>query len=290
METIYPTKRTPESEETSFKIIAFNSRNELFHSDGFFDNAHSRLLLLKGCGGAVTIDMNIYPALDNTIFFIKPNQVLHIEKCDTVQGYLLSFSKEYMGIDDENCDAECLGKLLRFFSKEFVSVPGETMQDLQQTLQKMVCEQDTHNLYKTELMKRYFKILLIYIVRHSDECLEAGLQNRNMALVEKFFSLLEKGYVEKKMVADYAEELYVSANYLNQIVKKSTGNSAGWHIRGRIILEAKRKAVYSDRSMKEIGYMLGFDDPAHFSKLFKKTTGVTFVAFRRNRDVLSFVQ
>jgi AraC family transcriptional regulator, transcriptional activator of pobA len=233
--------------------------------------------------------MNSYPIVTNALFFIKPNQVLNVEKCTSLQGYLLSFSKEYIGIDDESCDAECLGKLLRFFSKELVSLAQETMVDLEETLQKMLSEQNTYNLYKSELMKRYFKILLIYIFRQSEECVEAGLQNRNLALVEKFMSLLEKGYIEKKMVADYALELYVSANYLNQIVKKITGNSAGWHIRGRIILEAKRKAVYSNRSMKEIGYMLGFEDPAHFSKLFKKTTGITFVTFKQNMVALPLV-
>jgi len=290
MKTIYPTDRAAVLEETSFKIVSFKSNAELLHSNNFFDDTYSRLLLLQECQGTLTIDMNSYPALANKLFFLKPNQVLNVEKCTSLQGYLLSFSKEYMGLDDESCDAECLGKLLRFFSKELVSVCEKTMIDLQETLQKMLLEQGTQNLYKSELMKRYFKILLIYIFRQSEECVKAGLQNRNMALVEKFMSLLEKGYVEKKMVADYALELYVSPNYLNQIVKKITGNSAGWHIRGRIILEAKRKAVYSNRSMKEIGYMLGFEDPAHFSKLFKKTTGITFVTYRQNMVAVPFVQ
>jgi hypothetical protein len=40
-------------------------------------------------------------------------------------------------------------------------------------------------------------------------------------------------------------------NYLNRIVKKNTGFSAGHHIRQRVVLEAKRMGRYSDAGMKE---------------------------------------
>ena len=60
------------------------------------------------------------------------------------------------------------------------------------------------------------------------------------------------------------------SNYLNEIIKKTTGYSAGYHIRQRVVLEAKRKAAYSDSCMKEIAYHLGFCDIAHFSKFFKE--------------------
>jgi len=67
------------------------------------------------------------------------------------------------------------------------------------------------------------------------------------------------------------------------IVKKHTQHSAGYHIRQRIVLEAKRLAIYSDVCMKEIAYLLGFSDTAHFSKFFKKSTGINFSEFKRGR-------
>ena len=51
-------------------------------------------------------------------------------------------------------------------------------------------------------------------------------------------------------------------NYFNEVIKKITGRSAGHHIRERIILEAKRLALYSEINMKEIAYELGFIDLA----------------------------
>jgi len=45
-----------------------------------------------------------------------------------------------------------------------------------------------------------------------------------------------------------------------------------------------RLAVYSDVCMKEIAYLLGFSDTAHFSKFFKKSTGMNFSEFKRNKE------
>lgn len=83
------------------------------------------------------------------------------------------------------------------------------------------------------------------------------------------------------MVSDYARELAVTPNYLNEIIRKKTGIAASDHIKNRIILEAKREAVHGGGSMKEIAYRLGFDDLAHFSKYFKNATGRSFTEFRK---------
>jgi AraC-like DNA-binding protein len=99
---------------------------------------------------------------------------------------------------------------------------------------------------------------------------------------------LEKNFKEQRMVAEYASELSVSPNYLNEIVKKVTGQSAGYHIRQRIGLEAKRKALHTGMCMKEIAYYLGFSDLAHFSKFFKLTTGKNFSDMRKERVTLAF--
>jgi YesN/AraC family two-component response regulator len=68
------------------------------------------------------------------------------------------------------------------------------------------------------------------------------------------------------------------------IVKRHTRQPAGYHIRQRIVQEAKRLALYSDVCMKEIAYLLGFSDTAHFSKFFKKSTGINFSEFKRRRE------
>jgi YesN/AraC family two-component response regulator len=132
-----------------------------------------------------------------------------------------------------------------------------------------------------ELLKRYFKIFLIYLTRTLEENFQSTEQSRETELVKNFMELLDKNFKEKKMVAEYAAKLLVTPNYLNRIVKKITGFSAGHHIRKRVVLEAKRMGRYSDAGMKEIAYNLGFLDSAHFSRFFKTFGGINFSEFKK---------
>jgi len=46
--------------------------------------------------------------------------------------------------------------------------------------------------------------------------------------------------------------------------------------------------LYTDKSSKEIGYELGYNDPAQFSKLFKNITGKTTTQFKDTKGSLPF--
>lgn len=86
-----------------------------------------------------------------------------------------------------------------------------------------------------------------------------------------------------KKVSDYAAALGAAPNYLNVRVKRVSGFTASHHIQQRILQEAKRKARWEGKNLKEIAYMLGYDDISHFSKFFKKTAGFTFSDFKKIR-------
>ena len=88
--------------------------------------------------------------------------------------------------------------------------------------------------------------------------------------------LLEQKFKTNKKVSDYAALLFVTPNYLNEIIKHATGNSAGFHIRQKVALEAVRQTKLTGASMKEVAGRLGFNDNAHFSKFFKKVAGRNF--------------
>jgi AraC family transcriptional regulator, transcriptional activator of pobA len=79
----------------------------------------------------------------------------------------------------------------------------------------------------------------------------------------------------------YANELFVSPNYLTDVVKKVTGHSASYHIQQRTVQEAKRLIMYDEVTMKMVASSLGFEDLSHFSKYFKKAAGMNFTDFRK---------
>lgn len=82
----------------------------------------------------------------------------------------------------------------------------------------------------------------------------------------------------------FADQLCMSANYFGDLVKKTTGDTAGNHIRQSIIQRAKN-GLTSGASIAEVAYQLGFSYPQHLSKMFRKQTGMTpseYVKYRKS--------
>jgi len=52
-------------------------------------------------------------------------------------------------------------------------------------------------------------------------------------------------------------------------------------VQDRLLLEAKRLLLYSNVSIAEVGYYLGFDDPAYFTRFFTKAAGTSPRGFRQ---------
>ena len=75
-------------------------------------------------------------------------------------------------------------------------------------------------------------------------------------------------------------ELNMSSNYLSDLLKKETGKNAQEHIQHYVVDKAKTMLLSTTESASEIAYRLGFEYPQHFSKMFKKKTGVSPAEYR----------
>lgn len=103
------------------------------------------------------------------------------------------------------------------------------------------------------------------------------------ATVRALRDLLEAGFRSNRRLADYAAELGMTADRLNEHCKRATGVTAGHLLRHRVLTEAKRQLLFTDLSASEIAYELGFADPTHLSRFFKRYTGLSPTEFRRGR-------
>src|SRR5690606_5939250 len=134
---------------------------------------------------------------------------------------------------------------------------------------------------RREVLYNLLKLFLLDLTARFEMNAMCPVNSRNADLMSRFLVLLDKHFVKRKPVLFYADELHVTANYLNEVVKRVSGFPASWHIHQRIIMEAKRQAAFTLSSMKEIALNLGFDDFAHFSRFFKKNAGMNFTEFKR---------
>jgi len=82
---------------------------------------------------------------------------------------------------------------------------------------------------------------------------------------------LTKGLPSVRYLAD---KLCMSPNYFSDMLKKTTGENASNFIRDHIIRLAKNKLIASG-NISQVAYDLGFEYSQHFSRMFKRHTGMT---------------
>jgi len=269
-----------------FKVQTIHEMYEEMTQEPIDHYDYYRIIWIIQGRGTHCTDMHQCCIETNCIFGVKPGQMHRFVPEENTGGFIISFTEDFLAVGEFGFDITCPSNFSRLFSKKSgIQIKDETLSDIREIVSKMMKEYENAFLFKTEILKRYLKIFLIYLTRQFDESFELTIQTRNTEMVQNFKNLLEKNFKEKKMVAEYAGELYVTPNYLNEIIKKITGYSAGYHIRQRVVLEAKRIAMYSDLSMKEIAYELGFLDSCHFSKFFKAVTGRNFSDFKKEKTI-----
>ncbi len=98
---------------------------------------------------------------------------------------------------------------------------------------------------------------------------------------QQFRQLLEAHYREQWDVQNYANALHTSVSSLNRLCQEKAGSSAKSLVQERILLEAKRRLIYTQESLERVAESLGFKDPAYFSRFFKKSAGTPPSDYRK---------
>ncbi|PWC52478.1 helix-turn-helix domain-containing protein [Azospirillum sp. TSO22-1] len=106
------------------------------------------------------------------------------------------------------------------------------------------------------------------------------------ALFARFRALVEEHYAEHWPIPRYADALGVTERQLTRLCRLHGDRSAFEVVQDRLLLEARRRLIYIAAPVSLLAYELGFEDPAYFSRFFKKLTGMTPAAFRRQRGGL----
>jgi AraC-like DNA-binding protein len=92
--------------------------------------------------------------------------------------------------------------------------------------------------------------------------------------------LLYQHYGAWKKPSEYAEALAISTAHLNDTLKQLTGRSTMSIIQAHCVREAERLLHFTDLSIKEISYRLGYPNPSHFIAIFNTQKGITSLQYR----------
>ncbi len=220
--------------------------------------------------GKHTIDSNTIDIQNDMLFFIHPEQVHQVESEDKSPEVLaILFTEEFLiknGLTTQFFNG------LNLFSLEgkinFIQLDENAeIKKLVHVLQE-VYQSNEH--FKEAKLSAYLKLFLLESFNLKSNKPIESIGEMQPEIVSRFKNLVEQRYQECHKVSEYADKLTISANYLNEIIKKNTGRTAKEHIQNRLSSEAKRLSFFTQLSAKEIGFKLGFNDPSHFAKFSKK--------------------
>ncbi|MCE7060225.1 AraC family transcriptional regulator [Dyadobacter sp. CY343] len=240
------------------------------------------VIWIKKGTGTCRVDLHTFPITKDTLYYLSPGQLHIFDPDDEITGYRIAFAPDFLGPDfKQTHSALAFGSADLSREVPVVQLKGEIQIEVELIVRQMIWEYNDNQLLKFAILKGLLKVYIGCFSKHS-ELSQLPVSSTNCQVIfECFKELLEKRFLVYKLVSQYADELAITPNYLSEVVKRSSGFSASYFIHQRVILEAKRIAMTSQLSMKEIAFQIGFEDPSQFSKFFKSKTGKTFSEFRK---------
>jgi AraC-like DNA-binding protein len=256
-------------------------------SEGMVDSPHRHeyysVIFIEKAKGKHLVDFAEYELEDATLYFIQPGQMHQLSFTEEPSGWMVVFTPEFLLHNSIPC--QLIDDIYLF--NNYGQSPPLRINERDVAVYRGLIEQmwqysTSLTKYTNDAVGALVKVLLIQSNNHCSLKKEGNpqLQEVGNQLLRGFKQLVEEHYATKHMVADYADMLAITADYLNKTVKSLTGKSAKEHIQSRLITEAKRRLLFSEVSNKELSYELGFDEAAHFNNFFKKNAGVTPSEFR----------
>lgn len=111
-----------------------------------------------------------------------------------------------------------------------------------------------------------------------------GKRTDGDARIARFEELIRAHLADGWQLADYARALAVSERHLRRLCLAATGLSAHGFLEATRLREACRLLAYTRMRAQEVGFALGFDDPAYFARAFRRGMGMSASDYRRRLE------
>lgn len=225
-----------------------------------------------------------YDYQKGSVVCLAPGQVIGIEDTGEEfqpQGYALCFHPDFIrgtnlgrGIKEYSFFSYEVNEALHLSERErvtFIDCLMKIQEELQHSIDRLSRRLITNNI----------ELLLNYCLRFYErqfitrQDINRDILARFEVLLDNYFAgedVLQKGLPTVKYCAS---ELCLSTNYFGDLIKKETGKTALEWIQSKIIDIAKEQLLIPTSSISQVAYGLGFQYPQHFTRVFKKLTGIT---------------
>ena len=231
--------------------------------------------------GLCVVDFESFPIEPPALCFTAPGQVHFWRPDTTLQGWGAVFSEDFLLPELRNVDPRLIVELIdELCEVHVVHLPPEQDASAYRLFQDIEEEHRDRQPHAATAVRALLTFLLVqaYRLRLADPDATAVSES---PLLHRFRDLLAHEQPPLRSVAEAARRLGVSESHLSDVTRRATGSSPGVHLRRAVTLEAKRLLTMTDLTGEQVGHRLGFEDPAYFSRFFRRQAGVSPSQFRR---------
>ncbi|TBU78869.1 AraC family transcriptional regulator [Pseudomonas daroniae] len=253
-------------------ILPYPHRHDFFHV----------IWVTQGSGTHV-IDSVRYCVKPNTLFFMMPGQIHDFELSDDTAGYNLNFSAEYFLLNMRNDVAISDIPFFRMADPiQALYLTDEVAIQLQRVIDRIEEEYRGERTGYHDIIRSYLHIFFLHAARLISVTDIQDHASPNIVLARRFRKLLEKEPITLVSAGRFASMLHITERRLSEATKVAEGLTATEVIQHRLALEAKRLLAHSEFNIATVATRLGFDDPAYFSRFFRKKVGLSPSEFKRS--------
>jgi AraC family transcriptional activator of pobA len=241
-----------------------------------------QILVVERGGGEMTFEASIRPFAAPCVIIVAPNMAHGFRfHANVTDGYVISFSEDVASMIGQR-SGEAIAQLKALAAEPTITLnaarDGRLLKLCEDLNQEMLLARDSYRL----AMRALLALIAVEVGRQSASRARTGAVTLAPAdaTVDALQRLVEDNFRKERQIGFYASALAMTADRLNDHVKRAAGVTAGHLIRQRVLTEAKRELVFTGRPIHEIAYELGFADPSHFARFFRKQTAMSPQDFR----------
>lgn len=261
--------------QTSAKHIL--TINEPLYPKGFLREISSDMLKIlwnQGESRKIIIDEIAYNFPASHFLALMGHQNFQLSNNESIVSW--GFNRDFYCIIDHDEEVSCAGFL--FYGGMGISFiqPSEAeIRKFGALLDVFKDEFETRDNIQGEMLQMLLKRLIIKLTRLArDQQLSQPMKTEEFDVVRRFNLLVEQHFQSLHQVKDYADLMNKSPKTLSNLFYLYNEKSPIQIIRERIAMEARKRLRHTEKSISEIAYELGFHETAHFSRFFKKMSGV----------------
>ena len=288
---LYKTLNLPYDGEVNFTVLSIPEiHDEIPFKSPKLQADYFSFILTKDGSGVYCLDDNQFPFGSRSIYFTNPGHTKSYELNESKEAYIISTTEDFLRahIHQDIYDE------FPFLLAEIVppkTLSEEHFNEFDLLFKQILDEFNKPSLYTNEILGNLFAVFLFKVKESfwSDyNPLVDG--DRNSQIVKSFKQLLENEFKDitsdkrdnkRPQVKDFADKLHLHPNYLNSVIRSKTGKTINDWLTERTFTTAKLLLRDTSLSSKEVAYALGFAEPTHFTRFFKKQAQQTPNEYRK---------